>query len=118
MGVLVFVCPATGDTVSTNLEIDGGSFSSLSSQRFSQVRCPRCAEPHDLSKIANWLIRLWTPTQGVIEVSASSSPEVFWATTGGMGLTGIVLDATIRIRALWSPRACRWTSTAPATSTR
>jgi len=55
MGVLVFVCPATGDTVSTNLEIDGGSFSSLSSQRFSQVRCPRCAEPHDLSKIANWL---------------------------------------------------------------
>ena len=55
MGVLVFVCPATGDTVSTNLEIDGGSFASQSSQRFSQVRCPRCAEPHDLSKIANWL---------------------------------------------------------------
>jgi hypothetical protein len=55
MGVLVFVCPATGDTVSTNLEIDGGSFASQSSQRFSQVRCPRCAEPHDLPQIANWL---------------------------------------------------------------
>jgi len=51
MGVLVFVCPATGDTVSTNLEIDGGSFASQSSQRFSQVRCPRCAEPHDLLKL-------------------------------------------------------------------
>lgn len=53
MGVLIFVCPNTGDRVSTNLEIDDRSFSSLSSH--IPVRCPRCAEPHDLSKIANWL---------------------------------------------------------------
>lgn len=49
-------------------------------------------------------MRLWTPAEGVIEVSATSSPDVFWATAGGMGLTGIVLDATIRMRAVESSR--------------
>jgi decaprenylphospho-beta-D-ribofuranose 2-oxidase len=49
-------------------------------------------------------IRLWTPAAGVIDVSPTSAPEVFWATTGGMGLTGIVLDATIRMRAVESSR--------------
>jgi hypothetical protein len=55
MGVLVFVCPATGEMVSTSLDIEGRSFSSLAQDRFSQVRCPRCKEPHDLSKVAAWL---------------------------------------------------------------
>jgi decaprenylphospho-beta-D-ribofuranose 2-oxidase len=31
----------------------------------------------------------------VVDVSPTNDPELFWATIGGMGLTGIVLDATI-----------------------
>jgi decaprenylphospho-beta-D-ribofuranose 2-oxidase len=33
----------------------------------------------------------------VAELSRDSDPELFWATIGGMGLTGVVLDATIRL---------------------
>jgi hypothetical protein len=55
MGILVFVCPASGDTVSTSLDIDAASFSTFAKNGFTQVRCPRCANPHDLSKIASWL---------------------------------------------------------------
>jgi decaprenylphospho-beta-D-ribofuranose 2-oxidase len=31
----------------------------------------------------------------VVELSRRDDPELFWATVGGMGLTGVVLDATI-----------------------
>ena len=40
---------------------------------------------------------LATPT-GRVELSAHSDPDLFWATAGGMGLTGIVVDATLRMR--------------------
>lgn len=33
----------------------------------------------------------------VVEVSPTQDAELFWATVGGMGLTGVVLDATIRL---------------------
>ncbi|MET0146148.1 MAG: FAD-binding oxidoreductase [Ilumatobacteraceae bacterium] len=33
----------------------------------------------------------------VVETSPGERPELFWATIGGMGLTGLVLDATIRL---------------------
>lgn len=33
----------------------------------------------------------------VRELSPSIEPEVFWATIGGMGLTGVVLDVTFRV---------------------
>ena len=33
----------------------------------------------------------------VVDVSPEADPELFWATIGGMGLTGIVLDATVRL---------------------
>ena len=55
MGILCFVCPTTGNNVSTNLEIEADSFSTLFHNGFCPVRCPQCAKPHDLSKPAAWL---------------------------------------------------------------
>ena len=49
-------------------------------------------------------IRLWTPTLGIVEVSPRSDPDLFYATLGGMGLTGVVLQATVRTVALGSGR--------------
>ncbi len=34
----------------------------------------------------------------VVTASRSENPELFWATFGGMGLLGVVLDATLRLR--------------------
>ncbi|MFM8303097.1 MAG: FAD-binding protein [Actinomycetota bacterium] len=39
---------------------------------------------------------LHTPT-GTVEVSPESDPELFWATAGGMGLTGIVTSAEVQM---------------------
>jgi len=41
-------------------------------------------------------LRLHLPDDSVVEVGPDNDPEAFWATAGGMGLTGIVLDATFR----------------------
>ena len=34
---------------------------------------------------------------GRVEVSPTQDPELFWATAGGMGMTGVVLEATVRL---------------------
>ncbi len=38
-----------------------------------------------------------TPGLGTVTVSPTEDPDLFWATTGGMGLTGVVLEATVRL---------------------
>jgi decaprenylphospho-beta-D-ribofuranose 2-oxidase len=40
---------------------------------------------------------LETPALGTMSVSPSRDPDVFWATAGGMGLTGLISEATIRL---------------------
>ena len=53
---------------------------------------------HRVGSFARHLERftLQTP-KGALEVNPLSDADLFWATTGGMGLTGIVVDATLRL---------------------
>lgn len=46
--------------------------------------------------------RLVTGAGELIDVDPEHRPDVFWATAGGMGLTGVILDATIRCKAIES----------------
>jgi decaprenylphospho-beta-D-ribofuranose 2-oxidase len=48
-------------------------------------------------------LSLCTPAGGCVEVSPDVDPELFYATFGGMGLTGIVLQATLQVEPLASP---------------
>ena len=41
-------------------------------------------------------LRIATPT-GLVECSPTQHGDVFWATCGGMGLTGLVLEAVLRL---------------------
>jgi FAD/FMN-containing dehydrogenase len=55
---------------------------------------------HKDGTLASFLLdlKLLTPTGEVLLCSRESNPEIFWATVGGMGLTGIILGARIQLR--------------------
>jgi hypothetical protein len=55
MGTLAFVCPATGKSVFTDLEIDTGIYSSILKNRRSHLHCTQCGQPHELSEVVSWL---------------------------------------------------------------
>jgi len=51
---------------------------------------------HTMGTFGNHVHALTLRTGGgeILELTPHGSPEAFWATTGGMGLTGVILDAT------------------------
>ena len=55
MGTLVFVCPTTGQEVSTGIEVDRTSFKGLARTR-TAIFCPRRRKNHKLSVIWAWFV--------------------------------------------------------------
>jgi len=55
---------------------------------------------HKDGSFSNFVLdfRLLAPTGEILLCSPSVHPEIFWATVGGMGLTGILLSARLRLR--------------------
>jgi decaprenylphospho-beta-D-ribofuranose 2-oxidase len=48
-------------------------------------------------------LSLCTPAGGLTVLSPETDPELFYATLGGMGLTGVIVEATLRAEPLSSP---------------
>lgn len=48
-------------------------------------------------------LTLCTPAQGLLEVSPEGDPELFYGTLGGMGLTGVIVQATLTAAPLPTP---------------
>ena len=42
-------------------------------------------------------LRLMLADTTVVDIAPDRDPDLFWATVGGMGLTGVIVDATIRL---------------------
>jgi decaprenylphospho-beta-D-ribofuranose 2-oxidase len=59
--------------------------------------------------VGSWMdhvvsLRLLLPSGEVVEVGPDQRPDLFWATAGGLGLTGIVIDCTFRCRRIETSR--------------
>jgi decaprenylphospho-beta-D-ribofuranose 2-oxidase len=50
-------------------------------------------------------LTLATPADGPVTVGPGRGADLFWATAGGMGLTGVVLDAAVRMTPIRTSRA-------------
>ena len=57
--------------------------------------------------------RLMVGSGEVLDVSKESDPDLFWATAGGMGLTGLIIDATFQMKPIESSRLVVDTDRAP-----
>jgi FAD/FMN-containing dehydrogenase len=55
---------------------------------------------HKDGTLASFILdfKLLTPAGSVLACSRDSNPEIFWATVGGMGLTGMILSARMQLR--------------------
>jgi decaprenylphospho-beta-D-ribofuranose 2-oxidase len=55
---------------------------------------------HQDGTLARFIVdfKLLTPRGDLLVCSPTSNPDIFWATVGGMGLTGVILSARIRLR--------------------
>lgn len=55
---------------------------------------------HKEGSFGNFILglKLLTASGEVLTCSPADHPDVFWATVGGMGLTGMILSATIKLR--------------------
>ncbi len=58
-------------------------------------------------------LRLQLADGSVVDIGPNSDPELYWATAGGMGLTGVILDATFRCPRIGSSRLLVDTDRAP-----
>ena len=69
---------------------------------------------HQCGSLGNFVqaFRLLTASGDVLDCSRESHPDLFWATIGGMGLTGIILTAQIqlnRVETAWVKQETRRT---------
>lgn len=58
-------------------------------------------------------LRLQIADGSIVEIGPDRDPELYWATAGGMGLTGVILDATFRCPRIGSSRLLVDTDRAP-----
>jgi decaprenylphospho-beta-D-ribofuranose 2-oxidase len=61
---------------------------------------------HLAGSFANFVdsVTLLVPGGATRTIGPTADPDLFWATVGGMGLTGIILDATIRLSPITTSR--------------